>query len=750
MTEKTVLTGTYRLYLYDDHAPQTPDRITGTWIPAAVPGDAALSLAAAGILPDPYTADGIDRVRETEGKDIWYVRTFDLAPAEGADYRLVLPETDAPADIFVNDCRVGECRNALIPHTYPIPKGVLSAGENRLALHFRPATEWAKGRSIDPYNVAFDGNYESLHIRRSAASYGWDILPRAVSAGIRGEVYIERVPEAEITDLYIATARADEETAVLVVSVNAKLPDEAYGACRLVVGGQCGDSRFESEYPLSFDCTTVYPYVIRPELWYPRGSGEQNLYDISVRVVHDGKTIAARDLRYGIRTAKLCFGDEVGADGDFYVCVNQKKIRIRGVDHTPTDVFHCGTEDPRAVADDIAAMNANLVRIWGGGVYERDAFYDRCDEAGILVWQDIMLACHAYPTDDAFLAAIGEETRAAALRLRNHSCLLNWCGSNETDWAYVCVGLDPNTDKVTRAAIPDALRRVDPFRDYLPSTPYFSPRYIAKAGGRFYLDLKEITEARRILPEEHYWWHRDDFLRFTDQDHRFIAEIGYSGAPSDALIRRYLPAGTTIDDDAGWKRHSFPTESGRMTGAEYLFSDIPDTDADRTAATRFYQAEAYKYIVEKSRIRPYCNGIVLWNLRDGYPIFASSLVDYTGWRKPAFHTVALSYAPTQCIFDITGDGADIYIVNDGGSVGDAHLTVCDGAGNDLLQTVVRMGKDPVQRIGHLMAPVGTVLVGTLSAPGVSCRNYAVIYHDTIHYPSYRKWYKTFWEKNANE
>lgn len=749
MIQKTDLTGEYRLYIYDAcHAPQVPEEVTGAWLPATVPGDAALTCAAAGILPDPYFADHIGRVRELEGKDFWYLREFDLTPEADGRYQLVFTEVDTLADYYINGQKIGESRNALITHTFPIASGVLTAGRNTLAIHIRSVTEYAKRLGIDPYNVAFDGNYESLHIRKSAASYGWDILPRAVSAGIRGDVRLECVTGAEITGLYIATARAERGLAVLVLSVNAELPSAAYGDCRLVITGQCGDSRFENEYPFSFDCTTVYPYVKHPKLWYPRGSGEQPLYDLSVRLVRGGETIAERRLAYGIRTAKLCYGDAVGEAGDFFVRVNEKKVRVRGVDHTPTDVFHCGADDPSDIVADIVGLNANLVRIWGGGVYERDAFYDRCDAEGILVWQDIMLACHAYPTDGDFLTAIGEETAAVARRLRNHPCLLNWCGSNETDWAYVCVGLDPNGDQVTRGAIPDALRRVDPYRDYLPSTPYFSPAYVSAEGGRFYLDLAEITEARRILPEEHYWWHRDDFLRFTDQEHRFIAEIGYSGAPSDAMIEQYLPAGTALEDDAGWRLHSYPTEGDRLTGVRYLFTDVPDCDADRTAASRFYQAEAYKYIVEKARIRPQCNGIVLWNLRDGFPIFSSSLVDYTGWRKPCYHAVKLSFEPTQCIFDVTDNGVDVYVVNDGGREGDAVLTVLGGQGETLSAHSVRFDGSAVQYIGRISALPGTVLTGHLTASGFSSVNYAVVYRGTIHYPSYRKWYDHFWEKQC--
>ena len=742
MTNKLLLNGQYELYSFDSAvAPSAPDKLYGEPITATVPGNVELDYMSAGLLSDLYVYDNIDAARTLERKDFWYVKQFDFTPDPSARKRtLTFDGVDCIAEYFVNGTKIGASDNALASHSFDVTD-VLVKGVNTLAVHIFSAVEYAKQYKIAPYNVAFDGCYESLNVRKSAASYGWDILPRAVSAGIWKDVYLTETIGAEIDSVYIATARAESDVAVLVVSVNADIPDEYIGKCKLTVSGNSGCNKFSYTYPFSFNTATVYPYVYNPKLWYPKGSGEQNLYDISVEITCNGKVLCSRSLRYGIRTAKLVFGEEVGQDGNFYVEVNGKKVRIRGVDHTPINVYHSRDLAKTAeVVNDIAEVNCNLVRIWGGGVYENDLFYDLCDEKGILVWQDVMLACHAYPQTDDFLKKIEAEVKSVAMRLRNHTCLLNWCGSNETDWAYVCVGLDPNDDKVTRNAIAEALCQTDTYRTYLPSTPYFSRNFVGQYGGRFYLDLDEITEQRRALPQEHYWWHRDDFKNFTDQTHKFIAEIGVSGAPSDELLNRVLPDGWKFDSDDGWKNHSYPTESTRSTGINYLFTDVSQTNSDMADASRLYQAEAYKFIVEKCRIKTWQNGIVLWNLRDGYPIFASSLVDFDGWRKPAYKYVAASYEPLQCLFDINGDSVDLYVVNDGTFEGHAYLRVEDNLNTVVFEREVSTTPDSIVKVASIFIADGNALVSSLTYNGQTTRNFAYVYKNLINYKQYKQWY----------
>lgn len=743
MVERINLDGEYRLYFCAaKNAPANPPEGEG-YICAVVPGNAELDFMRAGFFPDLYEGSNIYLARELEKKDFWYIRDFELENFEKSGrYRLVFEGTDTIAEYFLNGEKVGESDNALIPHSFWVDK-VIKPGKNTLAVHIRSAVEKAREYKMCPYNVAFDGCAESLHIRKSAAAYGWDILPRAVSAGIWRSVYLEKVAGPEIIDVYISTARAEQKVAVLVVSVNADIPDEYLGSCTLRISGKCGESKFRSEYPLTFQSATVYPYVKDPVLWFPAGAGKPYLYEICVSILSGEKILTEKRFSYGIRKAEIKYTEEIGKKGDFAVYVNGKSVRVRGVNHTPLDVFH--SKDREKCAETVNAieeMNCNFVRIWGGGVYESDEFYDLCDKKGIMVWQDIMLACHAYPQTKEFLEKMGTECEAIAKRLRNHPSLIVWCGSNETDWAYVCTGLDPNEDKVTRGAVKDALAAQDPYRGYLPSTPYFSPEYVARQGGVFYLDLKEITLKRKPLPEEHYWWHRNDFKKFTEQNHKFIAEIGYSGSPSLASTDRFLPKGWTFADDAAWDCHSYPTESDRLAGIDYLFQNVPETDTDRVLASQYYQAEAYKFIVGKSRLNTAMNGIVLWNMRDGFPIFSSSLVDYYGKCKPAYRAVKLSYEPVQCILD----GFKIYIVNDAGFKGKAMLDLRNGEDQTLFQQEIFLDGSMVMFLGEGQFGEGTAVFSELKIGSNTVRNGSYIYDNKIDYIRYREYAEKLYGK----
>lgn len=737
--EKLLLNGEYTLYVTnadDGIMPQTAQDIPAEGIRAVVPGNVELDLMREGLLPDLYKGQNIRLAENLERKNFRYVKDFSADEQAFKKARLVFCGVDTFAEYYLNGEKIGESDNALIPFTFDVSGKI--KGENRLEVHIRSAVKQAEKYGILPYNVAFSGCYESLNVRKSAASYGWDILPRAVSAGIWKDVYLESIPENEITDYYISTCRAEKDVAVLVLSVNATINKAYLGKCTLKFTAKCKDSEISAEYSFAFNALTVYPYIRQPKLWYPAGSGAADLYDCRIAIVSGGEIIAEKSFRYGVRKIDVLFGEKIGADGDFHFVVNGETVRVRGADHTPIDVYHSKDREKTAeVVENIAELNANLVRIWGGGVYENDEFYDLCDEKGIMVWQDVMLACHAYPQTEEFSAAMARECEKTALRIRNHPSIALWCGSNETDWAYVCVGLDPNDDKITRKVIADTLKSFDPYRTYLPSTPYFSREYVKDQGGKFYLDLDEITEVRKVLPEEHYWWHRNDFLRFSDQSHRFIAEIGYGGCPAKESAEKFLEGQVDFNNDGQWECHSYPTENTRKTGVLYLFSNVPETCEDLMEASAYYQAEAYKYIAEKSRANEDCNGIVLWNLRDGYPIFASSLVDYYGKKKPSYHAVKRSYEPLQCMIT---DGKAM-IVNDCAFKGTARLKIVSGNKTVLEKSIFLRG-EKIVGAGKVKLPADEGVLIFLTADGKTIRNYAYGYEEKIDYRKYVKFIQT--------
>lgn len=733
------LNGEYRLYSYEyRNAPTQPEQVSGEWIAAAVPGNIESDYQRAGLLPDVFFGQNYQTAQSLERKDFWYLRTFTLTETVGErEAVLCFDGVDTIAEYFLNGVKLGESDNMFIGHEFPVTE-LLKSGENTLAVHIRSVIEAAKGYDIRPYNVAFPGCYENLHIRKAAINYGWDISPRLLTAGIRSDVRLELRDKVRFDDVYLTTASVYDDVAVLVLSVNTRQTDEILGRCELRICGRCGGHSFENTYPLPHQSTTVYPYVHNAKLWWPNGAGEQNLYDISVDLLCDGKVLASYPLRFGIRTVKLDFGEKTGEEGTFRVIVNNKPLRIRGANWVPVSLLYSQSEAGYAKAvGHLRDSNCNMVRVWGGGIYEGDEFFALCDEYGILIWQDMMLSCHAYPMDAEFYRAMCTEAEAVARRIRNHPSLAFWCGGNETDWPYVCVGLDPNDDRISRGALKDTLWQFDPYRSYYPSTPFFSREFIRRHGGRFYLDLDEIKAERTSLPEEHYWWHRQDFRSVREQNHKFIGEIGYSGAPEKASRDCFLPENTDFSDDEAWQDHSYPTEGDRRTGIAYLFENVlTGEEYDASAA---YQAEAYKYITELSRVRPCCSGILLWTVRENWPSFSSAMVDYYDRRKPAFFAVKQSYEPLQCIMDQDGDTVRVYLVNDTGAAQSVSVCLTDENGSCLFAAQKELSaENVVTELTALPARDNALLSSELISGKRKIKNYRYLYTEKIDYPTYRK------------
>ena len=373
------LNGEYRLYTFThSNAPECPAQLSGESLPAVVPGNVELDFQRAGLLPEVFFGTNARKAKELELRDFWYVKRFSLAELPPRA-QLCFDGVDTVAEYFLNGVKLGKSENMLIGCRFPV-EGVLHLGENELAVHIFSAVAWARNFDIQPYNVAFPGCYESLHLRKSAMNYGWDISPRLVSAGIWRDVYLESREETEFRDVYLATASVYEEVAVLVLSCNADVADEYLGACTLRVAGVCGESRFSAEYPMPHCSTTVYPYVSCPKLWQPLGMGEQNLYHVTVQLLCGGRVLAERTLRFGIRTVRLDFGEATGEKGKFCLYVNGKRLRCKGANWVPLSLLH--SQDRTLCAQTVRALRdckCNMVRVWGGGVYESDEFFDLCE-----------------------------------------------------------------------------------------------------------------------------------------------------------------------------------------------------------------------------------------------------------------------------------------------------------------------------------------------------------------------------------
>ena len=350
--------------------------------------------------------------------------------------------------------------------------------------------------------------------------------------------------------------------------------------------------------------------------------------------------------------SSLWMSNELAADSpepDFQFIVNNRKIRVFGTNHVPLDALHSHDAERMKMFFDLAnECSVDMLRIWGGGVYETDEFYDLCDQYGILVWQDFMMGCAIYPQDGEFRQNLADEAESVIKRLRRHPSIVLWAGDNECDTApsWGLLNIDPESNQLTRKVLAEACRRFDISRPYLPSSPWCSPaaQKAAPAG----------VDPTLFSPEQHLWGPRDyfksDFYRNTKAS--FLSEFGYHGCPAAESVKKFIP------EDQLWPLHNdvcrhhasnpFLPDDTQLNYRiklmydqikEFFGSSVPDNLDDFAIASQIIQAEALKFIIELFRMNKKCSGLLWWNLIDGWPQFSDAVVDWYGKKKLAFHVL---------------------------------------------------------------------------------------------------------------
>ena len=715
--EWTLRYGRQGIAAADMAAPDIPPEFES--VPAQVPGNVELDLIRAGRLPaDLDRGNNIYRLRALEKNQWWYSRSFEAQrPAPGERCELAFEGVDTLATVWLNGHRVARLENMLIPHRVDVTDA-LRDGANEIVVGIDSPVLAAGRYPIPPGERTLDANWESLNIRKAPHGFGWDILPRAVSAGLWRGVSLETLPPVRFGEVYVATDTVDprNRTARLWLTWDIVAPphaetDDWTVALRVLDAG--GATVFEKQAPVLCRHACDRTVVENVDSWWPRGFGAPALYILRLDLLDgEGRRLARRDVRTGFRTVRLERSEILDANGNgrFAFVVNGEEIFIKGTNWVPLDAFH--SRDAARLGetlDLLCDMNCNMVRCWGGGVYEDQAFFDRCDEEGILVWQDFALACAFYPQTPEFYDKMRREAEAVIPRLRNHPSLALWSGNNEVDifYHFFLPHVDPNeADKISREVLATACRQLDPWRDYLPSSPMVSPA-LFKAG---------VPHDR--LPEDHLWGPRDDFkgAYYSSSRAKFVSEIGYECCPSRVSLERMLTPERLWpwQDNDEWITHAMrPLRRGRQFGHRVrvmadqigvLFNPVPDELDDFIFASQFSQAEAFKFFIERFRMaKGERSGILWWNLRDGWPGFSGGLVDYYGVKKIAWHTVWRVQRDACVMIGEAETGAHpVVAVNDTPASADLDVRVADG-GAALLEGAFTVPANGRLRLGSVPA-----------------------------------------------
>jgi beta-mannosidase len=618
-------------------------------LPAAVPGCVHTDLLAAGEIPDPFYGDNELQVQWVGETDWLYRRDFEV-PETFLTHEQVLLRCeglDTLTTIWLNGREIGHTDNMFRTWEFDL-KDTLQAGKNEIEIRFDSAVRAGQARLAQRYihNWGTDdhklpgGNY----IRKAAYHFGWDWGPKLAPCGIWRDIELlafdSRLEGVHIVQIH---GQAGQVTLGVEVDVQAAGSEPLSAACTVAFDGE---TVIEGQTAVAGTRAFLDLPIAEPQLWWPNGLGEQPLYDVQVRLLDEaGKTVDARQKQIGLRTLELDRHEDEWGES-FQFVVNGVPFFAKGANWIPADSFVTRIDDDHywRLLSDAAAANMNMLRVWGGGIYEQDTFYEQCDRLGICIWQDFMFACAAYPTfDEAFMANVEQEALDAIRRLRHHACLALWCGNNELEqglvseeWTEITMG------KADYAALfdellPKLLADEDPQTDYWPSSPH-SP-----LDNRYDWNNPHWGDA-------HVWevWHgKKPFEYYRTCRHRFCSEFGFQSLPEPRMVATYTEAEERNITSYVMEHHQ-RSGIGNQTIIHYMLDwfRLPTSFESTLWLSQIVQGTSMRYAVEHwRRSMPRGMGTLYWQLNDCWPVASWSSLDYAGRWKALQYMARRFYAP---------------------------------------------------------------------------------------------------------
>ena len=660
-----------------DAGPAAIDALPASaWMPAAVPGGAHTALLAAGRIPDPFFGLNESAVQWV-GERCWAWRLrFDVSAPLHPHEDLVFEGLDTWCSVWLNGAPLLETDNMFVPQRVDV-RSRLREGTNELLLRFDAPLARARGQEARfGRGALWNGDSARLHARKAQYHFGWDWGPVLLTSGpwrpVRRHGYRVRIADLECRqqlDVTAPRATLQLRTQLAGAAGGVTIEHELLGP----------DGGFVATATAGADGTATLA-VNGAQLWWPRGLGAQPLYTLVTRVSDGARVLAEDRRRIGLRTLRLVQAPVQGEPGSsFCFEVNGREFFAGGANWIPDDSLleRITPARYRERVAQAAAANMAMLRVWGGGIYEDEAFYDACDELGLLVWQDFMFACGLYPAHAAFQASVRAEASAAIRRLRHRASLALWCGNNEDYTLAESVGAHgpgvPAERFAARAIyeqlLPALCAELDPDRPYWPGSPY-------TPGGDGSRPSLEPTVGDR-----HSWevWHQQmlPYQRFGELQARFVSEFGMQSHPSLALLEHTLPPAERFAQSRtlAWHNKAGPTGTpdGHRRLAVYQADNLRagPSLAEQVYATQFVQAEAMRYAYQDFRRRwqrpgaRACGGALVWQLNDCWPATSWALIDSAGSVKPAWHAVRRALAPLAVALRLQPGVARFALMNAG-------------------------------------------------------------------------------------
>ncbi len=695
--EKLDLNGTWEFRCATEDAPEEWKQ----WRAADVPGTVHTDLLGAGLIPDPFWGDNERHVQPVHNVDWLYRRTFEWRGRERGRTYLVCEGLDTVAEIRLNGELVAEVANQFVPYRFDVSP-LLRDGENRLEILFRSPLRSAeeRRRRMGPLVEGYDKYDERrFYLRKAQYSFGWDWGPALPTSGIWRPVYLEHAEGPRIADIWLKTLSVGDGAADCEVEV--ELDGEWQGCSLEFEISRDGTSVFRDRCEVKAGLTRRRWSLKDVELWWPNGYGEPALYHLIVVLERGGETLHRVSRRVGFRTVELVLEDSDGPS--FRFRINGKELFAKGANWVPSDNFlpRVTEEKYRFLLERAAAASMNMIRVWGGGIYENDVFYDLCDELGLMVWQDFMFACGVYPEERSFLRLVEEEARANVRRLRGHPSVVLWCGNNECEWIW-----RTRTGKLVEEMpgygifhklLPRICAELDPTRPYWPTTPWGEP---SDPNG----------EGRGNRHQWGIWSRWQDYREVRHDRSLFVTEFGWQAPACQVTLDRVLPLESRHPQSRLFEFHNKQIEGSerlfRFLAAHYrVVTDYPSF----IHRTQVNQGEALKHCIEHWRRRwPKTGGALIWQLNDCWPVTSWSLIDGDLNEKAAYYFARRFFAPVIVCTERVGEVFNIWVCNDRLEPfrGTVHWQIRDFAGQ-----VLADGQVGVDIEAQCSRKVGAVEIG---------------------------------------
>lgn len=669
------------------------------WYPATVPGVVHTDLLQNKIIEDPFFRLNERGLQWIDKEDWVYETCFTLAAdmMRKENMELVFEGPDTYADVYLNDECILKADNMFRCWSIPV-RQYIREENNILKVYFHsPVKIDVPKWDALPYQYPASNDQSengglfnkkiSIFARKAGYHYGWDWGPRLVTSGIWRPVYIRAWSDLRINDVFIEQKEVGAGRAVIAGHVELDADKDMNGVLVTITDEVTGRvlGEWQADLKRGTNRVTVDFVLHKPKLWWSNGLGEPFLYRFRTDIIAGGELLDSKTERVGIRSLKVVHQPD--KDGHtFYIELNGRPVFAKGANYIPSDNFlpRVTPENYKRTILDAAGVNMNMLRVWGGGIYENDVFYDLCDEYGIMIWQDFMFACSMYPAEGALLDNIHQEAVDNVKRLRNHACIALWCGNNECQdawlgWGWKCEIERQNkeyADKIWaqyrqqyHVTLPGVVREYAPGTFYWPSSPF-----------AFEGEMSGTTDGDR-----HYWsvWHgKAPISDYDSEKSRFFSEYGFQSFPEFESVKRYAP----YPED--WDIRSEVMMSHQRGGDHanglietYLLNEYKKPRDFRAFLymNHVLQGDAIKTAIESHRRQmPYNMGTLFWQHNDCWPVASWASRDYYGRWKAQHYYVRKAYDDILISSVVEGDDLKVYAVSDRleNTSGQLQLQVC--------------------------------------------------------------------------